>query len=59
MNKDSPRTVPVLVPTPVDRPFSYAVPDGEEVPPEILIPSALYYREDAEQDPALKQPSPK
>ncbi|MCA9053143.1 MAG: substrate-binding domain-containing protein [Planctomycetaceae bacterium] len=33
--------------------------DGEEVPPEILIPSALYYREDAEQDPALKQPSPK
>jgi len=29
---------------------------GDEVPPEILIPSELYYREDAVKDPAL-QPS--
>jgi len=29
---------------------------GEEVPPEILIPSELYYREDAVKDPTL-QPS--
>ena len=28
--------------------------DGEDVPAEILIPSSLYYREDAEKDPALK-----
>jgi len=27
--------------------------DGEEVPPEILIPSELYYQEDAKNDPAL------
>lgn len=29
--------------------------DGEEVPREILIPSALYYKEDAEKDPELRQ----
>lgn len=28
--------------------------DGDEVPAEILIPSALYYKADAEKDPALK-----
>lgn len=28
---------------------------GEEVPKEILIPSKLYYKEDAEKDPALKE----
>ena len=28
--------------------------DGEEVPSEILIPSKLYYKKDAEQDPELK-----
>lgn len=28
--------------------------DGDDVPPEILIPSKLYYKEDAEKDPALK-----
>ena len=28
--------------------------DGDDVPKEILIPSKLYYKEDAEQDPALK-----
>ncbi|MCA9232543.1 MAG: substrate-binding domain-containing protein [Planctomycetales bacterium] len=28
--------------------------NGEEVPSEMLIPSELYYREDAEQDPELK-----
>jgi ribose transport system substrate-binding protein len=28
--------------------------DGEDVPAEILIPSSLYYKEDAEKDPALK-----
>jgi len=28
--------------------------DGDEVPSEILIPSALYYKADAEKDPALK-----
>ncbi len=27
---------------------------GEEVPPEILIPTALYWKEDAEKDPTLK-----
>ena len=29
--------------------------DGEDVPAEILIPSALYYREDALKDPALQK----
>lgn len=29
--------------------------NGEEVPPEILIPSKLYYREDAENDPELQE----
>lgn len=29
--------------------------DGEEVPPEVLIPSNLYYKEDAEKDPELSQ----
>ena len=28
--------------------------DGDEVPAEILIPSALYYKADAEKDPTLK-----
>lgn len=28
--------------------------DGDEVPPEILIPSELYYKEDAQQDPELQ-----
>jgi len=28
--------------------------DGEDVPQEILIPSKLYYKEDAEKDPALQ-----
>ena len=28
--------------------------DGEKVPPEILIPTRLYYKADAEKDPALK-----
>jgi hypothetical protein len=28
---------------------------GDEVPPEILIPSELYYREDALKDPTLQQ----
>lgn len=28
--------------------------DGDDVPPEILIPSKLYYKEDAEKDPALQ-----
>ena len=27
--------------------------DGDDVPPEILIPSSLYYQSDAEKDPAL------
>ncbi|MFM7057596.1 MAG: substrate-binding domain-containing protein [Planctomycetota bacterium] len=30
---------------------------GEDVPPEILIPSELYYREDAVRDAALQQPA--
>jgi hypothetical protein len=29
--------------------------EGEDVPAEILIPSALYYREDALKDPALQK----
>ncbi len=29
--------------------------NGEEIDPEILIPSALYYKADAEKDPELKQ----
>lgn len=28
--------------------------DGDDVPAEILIPSSLYYKEDAENDPALR-----
>lgn len=32
---------------------------GEEIPPEILIPSELYYREDATRDPSLSQPAAK
>ena len=31
--------------------------NGEDVPEEILIPSKLYYKEDAEKDPELKQPA--
>lgn len=30
--------------------------DGEKPPQEVLIPSSLYYREDAEKDPALANP---
>ena len=38
MEKDSPaKTVPVLVPTPVDRPFSYAVPEGMTVRPGSIV----------------------
>lgn len=29
--------------------------EGEDVPPEVLIPSSLYYKSDAENDPALKK----
>lgn len=32
--------------------------NGEQVEPEILIPSKLYYREDALNDPELQQPVP-
>lgn len=32
--------------------------DGEEVPAEMLIPSSLYYQEDAKKDPALKTGGP-
>ena len=28
--------------------------NGEKVPPEILIPTELYYKADAEKDPLLK-----
>ena len=28
--------------------------EGEEVPPEVLIPTALYRKADAEKDPELK-----
>jgi ribose transport system substrate-binding protein len=31
---------------------------GEEVPAEVLIPSELYYREDAENDPSLRETEP-
>ena len=31
--------------------------NGEEPPKEILIPSALYYKADAEQDPELQEKS--
>ncbi len=38
MEKDSRvKTVPVLVPTPVDRPFSYAVPEGMDVGPGSIV----------------------
>lgn len=38
MDKDSlPKTVPVLVPTPVDRPFSYGVPEGMSVRPGSIV----------------------
>ena len=46
MKKDSPaKTVPVLVPTPVDRPFSYAVPDGMTVEPGSIVRVPLGPRE--------------
>ncbi|MEX0954695.1 MAG: primosomal protein N' [Rhizobiaceae bacterium] len=46
MNKDSPaKTVPVLVPTPVDRPFSYAVPEGMAVEPGSIVRVPLGPRE--------------
>ena len=31
--------------------------DGEDIEKEILIPSKLYYKEDAENDPALQETS--
>lgn len=31
--------------------------EGEEIPSEVLIPSQLYYREDAEKDPELQKPN--
>lgn len=30
---------------------------GEDVPPEILIPSELYYQDNARQDSSLSQPN--
>lgn len=35
--EDLPRSVPVLVPMPVDRPFTYGVPDGFEVEPGSIV----------------------
>ena len=32
--------------------------NGEEVPAEVLIPSELYYQDDAKKDPALKISAP-
>ncbi len=32
--------------------------NGEEVPAEVLIPSELYYQDDAKKDPALKTSAP-
>jgi len=31
--------------------------DGEKPPQEVLIPSSLYYQEDARNDPALATPA--
>lgn len=47
MTKDSPvaRTVPVLVPMPAERPYSYAVPDGMEVEPGSIVRVPLGPRE--------------
>ena len=46
MGKDSyAKTVPVLVPTPVERPFSYAVPDGMSVRPGSIVRVPLGPRE--------------
>src|SRR5690606_798687 len=47
MMKDSlgPRTVPVLVPMPAERPYSYAVPDGMEVRPGSIVRVPLGPRE--------------
>lgn len=42
--------------TTIDMIFRYF--DGEDVPPEKLIPSRLYYREDAEKDPDLVEKNP-
>ncbi|MFM7832004.1 MAG: sugar ABC transporter substrate-binding protein, partial [Planctomycetaceae bacterium] len=30
---------------------------GDELAPQILIPSALYYQADAQKDPSLQQPA--
>ncbi|MBX3579111.1 MAG: primosomal protein N' [Rhizobiaceae bacterium] len=47
MKADStePRAVPVLVPMPADRPFSYAVPDGMQVRPGSIVRIPLGPRE--------------
>ncbi|MCV0394224.1 MAG: primosomal protein N' [Rhizobiaceae bacterium] len=47
MSKDSPRraVVPVLVPMPAERPYSYAVPEGVEAPPGAIVRVPLGPRE--------------
>ncbi len=47
MSEDShsPRVVPVLVPTPAERPYSYAVPDGMSVQPGSIVRVPLGPRE--------------
>lgn len=35
--EEDPRTVPVLVPLPADRPYSYAVPEGMQVEPGSIV----------------------
>ncbi|WP_274423396.1 primosomal protein N' [Chelativorans sp. YIM 93263] len=39
MNRDSPRknVIPVMVPVPTERPYSYAVPEGTDVPPGAIL----------------------
>ena len=44
MSKDS-RVVPVLVPMPAERPYSYAVPDGMAVRPGSIVRVPLGPRE--------------
>ncbi|MDZ5699406.1 primosomal protein N' [Chelativorans sp. M5D2P16] len=47
MNRDSPRkhVIPVMVPVPTDRPYSYAVPEAVEVPPGAILRVPLGPRE--------------
>ena len=47
MTRDSQsgRTVPVLVPMPAERPYSYAVPEGEHAPPGSIVRVPLGPRE--------------